>query len=288
MAPDQRGGTAPTVPGATAPPGPSAPGDLHNMHSMPTTFTAYPAPPPPRSEDPRFPSFVPTQPSPAEGYGYPGGPPTRSGYSAPPPPPVHHSGYPYPQQPAPPEPPLHKNGIVLMVAAALVLAVVGGTITYLLLNKDGRQQAGQPAASASAPAEPGPSTTDAPTPAETGASAEAGEEDDGTVPSKYIGSWRTSVGSGSDTSTINITEGETGETVLFLTAEGPSYRCEFEASLVDTGPPIELSPSTVTYKTSEESCQPGAGSSLELTEDGSLRRTLTGSDKRPLTYSPAG
>ncbi|MEC4016445.1 protein kinase domain-containing protein [Streptomyces sp. H27-D2] len=281
-------GRHPAQPGQFGPPRYPGPRDLHDL---PTMYAAGAAGTAPASQNPAHtpphpPGATPsggygTMP-PSAGYGYPnpGGYGTPGGIRTPPPTP--QPGYVY-AQPTPE--PSRRGGALLMVLVALVLALGGGAVAYLLLSDGDKQQTAQakPPKSAqrdnAASGAPGSANDD-------DASKTPKPEADGSLPSEYVGTWQANVGStDSDTSQLTVTKGGVGDTVLSVVAEGPNYHCEFEADLTAVGPPVELGPSTVTSKTSDESCKPGVGSTLELTEGGSLRRTLTGSDRPPLTYA---
>ena len=78
-------------------------------------------------------------------------------------------------------------------------------------------------------------------------------------------------------------QGEVGDTVLSLTADGPlegggTYHCVFEAALTDEpsdAGPLAIGPSTVTTGEPAESCSPGAATTVTLLPDGRLRRVDT-------------
>nr|PPQ58344.1 hypothetical protein C5F59_17930 [Streptomyces sp. QL37] len=90
-------------------------------------------------------------------------------------------------------------------------------------------------------------------------------------------------------------QGEVGDTVLSLTAEGPldtggSYRCVFQADLASepsSGGPVRLGPSRVTEGEPQSSCTPGEPTVLTLLPDGSLRREITATGQS-LTYTRTG
>ncbi|EGX56706.1 serine/threonine protein kinase, partial [Streptomyces zinciresistens K42] len=203
-----------------------------------------------------------------------------------------YGGPPLPYLPAaPPEEPRRSGrSTVALVAVALVVALGAGGSVYALMSGGGGDRTGHDPAtrgpSASAPA-------DAPAPAGPTASATApgpsASPADGTVPRAYLGSW-TSVSGGEDTRRLTIRQGEVGETVLSLVAEGPAgtgtYHCEFEAPLAGTpgsAGPLRIGPSTVTVG-QPPTCSPGGATEVTLLPDGRLERLDTGSGKR-LTYT---
>ncbi|MGW2632625.1 serine/threonine-protein kinase [Streptomyces chattanoogensis] len=165
-----------------------------------------------------------------------------------------------PPAPVAPRPPRRRRvGGALVAAVMLVLA--GAATTYLLLNKDdgvrveGKQ--GQ------------------------GPDRHAG---DGAIPTDYLGTWEAPAGTGAAAYRFTLKQGAPGDTVLTMTATGPTYRCEFRASLVKAGPPVRLGPSIV-VSGKPTNCSPGSPSTLEMV-DGRLRRAMEG--KPPLTYRKKG
>jgi hypothetical protein len=116
---------------------------------------------------------------------------------------------------------------------------------------------------------------------------------DGTVPADYLGTWTTTIDSadGLHTRELTLDQGEVGDTVLSLVAEGPTangtYRCVFQADLAEVpngDGPLNIGPSTVTTGEPRSSCTPGAPTEITLLPDGTLQRTNTGTDEK-LTYT---
>lgn len=107
----------------------------------------------------------------------------------------------------------------------------------------------------------------------------------GALPGKYLGTWQTTVRKEpADTRTLVIRQGDVGDTVMSLTANGPQYRCVFRARLVSVGPDtVRLSKSTV-VRGSPGSCTPGGPSTLVPAGKDKLRRM---SGDNTLTYTRA-
>ncbi|MFD3738995.1 serine/threonine-protein kinase [Streptomyces sp. ISL-111] len=90
---------------------------------------------------------------------------------------------------------------------------------------------------------------------------------------------------GASTRKLTIRQGDVGDQVLSLTAEGPlalgaTYHCEFTAPLAarpGDGEPVLIGPSTVSVGRPAASCSPGKATELTLLPDGTLRRATTGS-----------
>ncbi|MZD22143.1 MULTISPECIES: serine/threonine-protein kinase [Streptomyces] len=318
---------APETPG---PPSPGAPG-ASPLDRMPTQIagTGAGAQPPPPSAPPGpapagygFPQQYTQQPAggyghqpAAPGYGYPqsapygayGQAPYGGGQGAgaaaglgPTPPygpnPVHGpgpgtppAGHPEPQRGS-------RRSSVLLVAVALVVALGAGGSVYALMTKDddgGKENDAKGGPTTSAPETPGPSS---PEPTDPGTSPEETTESPaaGTVPEGFVGTWNAGIGgTGGDTRQLVIQQGEVGDTVLSLTADGPlegggTYHCVFEAALTeepgDDGP-LRIGPSTVSTGEPATSCSPGAATTVTLLPDGRLRRVDTAG--KSVTYTKA-
>ncbi|WP_405898569.1 protein kinase [Streptomyces sp. NBC_00727] len=316
---------APTGPTAPLPsPGQPAPGPVH---SLPTAAAGAAGVTPPASGHPATPPppgygypHQPAQPQHVQGYGHPQQPHQGLPYGYPQQPSPDH-GYPYgyPQQPGPgatppygpgypagtqhpapaPEPARRSSGstIALIVVAVLVAIGAGGSV-YALMNDKGGTPTAKPTHSAGpSPSQaiddsPSPDVSPDPSPSDDGANGE-----EGGVPEGYLGSWSGSIdnATGHSTRELVIRQGEAGDTVLTLTAEGPldsggSYRCVFEAPLTaeaTEGEAVRIGPSTVTEGEPAASCTPGAPTTLTLLPDGSLSRENTSSGEK-LTYTKTG
>nr|WP_206326020.1 serine/threonine-protein kinase [Streptomyces sp. N502] len=205
---------------------------------------------------------------------------------------------PYGAPPAlPPEEPPRRSGrtTVALLAMALVVALAAGGTVYALMDGTESPQAGPTAsapAGSSAPTSPdAPTTPDGPTTSpEPSASATPA---DGAIPSGYLGTWTATIdnASGQHTRRLTLQQGEVGDTVLSLVADGPvegggSYHCVFQAGLA-TAPgadgPVRVGPSTVTVGEPATACTPGAATEITLLPDGSLQR-VNGTTGEKLTY----
>ncbi|MGI5393734.1 serine/threonine-protein kinase [Streptomyces sp. CA-251251] len=278
------------------PPPPREPGSAGTpLNHLPTLVAGQspPAPPPAHGHPPHQPPAHGYAPA----YGYPGTPP-----------PGHHpyggglgTTPPYGPPPAygpPHEPSRRGRSTAVLVAVALVVALGAGGSVYALMSGDddgGRADGGSAGGSTvGASVDPGPSTDgSAPT-------TEAGQPttdpttpttQDGTIPAAYLGTWSTTIdnASGVHTRQLTIQQGDVGDTVLSLVAEGPAgngtYHCVFEAELSDapgSDGPLDIGPSTVTVGPAS-TCTPGDPSRVRLLPDGTLERTNTGTDEK-LTY----
>lgn len=191
----------------------------------------------------------------------------------------------------------NRRSSVLLVIVALVVALGAGGSVYALMKKGddgGKADDAKGGATTSAPETPGPTT---PEPTDAGASPDETTEspDAGTIPEGFLGTWDATLdgSDGADTRQLVIQQGEVGDTVLTLTADGPlegggTYHCVFEAALTEEpadGGPLEIGPSTVTTGEPAASCSPGAATTVALLPDGQLRRVDTAG--KSVTYSKA-
>ncbi|MEU0242957.1 serine/threonine-protein kinase [Streptomyces sp. NPDC006235] len=299
---------------ALGPPPPGPPGEGAPVNHLPTMVAGQSAPPAPR-QPPGTGAPIPSQPQPQvqpppqphPAYGYPQqhpqpGAPGTPGAASP-----YHPGYgglgstppygppPYGTTPpyGPPQDPGRRNGrsTALLVVIALVVALAaGGSVYALMRGGDGDQAGGDPTPTQSTgapPTTPGPSpTTSQPDPSASPA--------DGSIPTAYLGTWTTTIDNadGRHTRSLTIQQGEPGDTVLSLVADGPtdgggSYHCVFEGDLADApdaGGPVKIGPSTVTVGQPRTACTPGAATEITVLSDGTLQRVNTGSGER-LTYT---
>ncbi|WP_405441497.1 serine/threonine-protein kinase [Streptomyces niveus] len=267
-------------------------------------------PPPPQQQPPQPPQPEPQLPPLPQQYGYPqpGQPPLPPWGGTPPygPPPSNY-GYPSPYGPTPPYTPApapqpeparrSTRGTVALIAVALVVALGAGGSVYAFMGsgseKDDSADDTSSAAAAddNTPSEDAPSATESPSPSASEDGAGAGD-----VPKKYLGAWSGTIdgAAGRSTRELSVKQGEVGETVLVLTAKGPTdtggtYECVFEAAL-DAAPgsgPLKIGPSTVTTGRPMSSCTPGAATELTILPDGRLRRTTTAGGES-VTYTKGG
>ncbi|MER5895064.1 protein kinase [Streptomyces sp. NPDC001876] len=262
----------------------------HPVHTQPT-MVGPPAPPP--AQTPLPPAYGYPQQQPAPGYGHTQPPAQGYGpvpaYGATPPYGPPH----YLAPPAAPEPERRRSAgsTVLLVAVALLVAVGVGWSVYAFMKDGGGHTTSSP--------DPGPEPTSSrsasPSPSAPDPSPSADEKSgEGAVPTGYLGTWSGTIDSASGQSTrqLVIQQGEVGDTVLSLTAEGPldtggSYRCVFQAPLrsePSSGSPVSIGPSTVTVGEPMASCTPGKPTVLTLLPDGTLRREITDTGES-LTYT---
>ncbi|MEV8362444.1 protein kinase domain-containing protein [Streptomyces niveus] len=254
-------------------------------------------PPPPQHQPPPPPQPQPQLPPLPQQYGYPqpGQPPLPPWGATPPygPAPSNY-GHPSlygptpPYTPAPQPEPARRStrGTVALIAVALVVALGAGGSVYAFMGSGSEKDHSTDDTSASAsasddntPSEDAPSATEPPSPSASEDDAGAGD-----VPKKYLGAWSGTIdgAAGRSTRELSVKQGEVGETVLVLTAKGPTdtggtYECVFEAAL-DAAPgsgPLKIGPSKVTTGRPMSSCTPGAATELTILPDGRLQRTTT-------------
>ncbi|MGW1150868.1 protein kinase domain-containing protein [Streptomyces rubiginosohelvolus] len=205
---------------------------------------------------------------------------TQPAYPSAPIPPAHFA----PTPPLPARERRSAGATVALIAVAVVVAIGAGGSVYAFMKGDG------PGTIAS----PGPSGS-----AGTGSGGGKGQQGsgEGAVPEGFLGTWSGSIPGeqGSSTRTLTIQQGDVGDQVLALTAEGPlasgsSYHCEFSAPLADSPAgdgPVRIGPSTVSSGNPAASCTPGKPTELTLLPDGTLRRTTTGTGES-LIYTKSG
>ncbi|MFC8837172.1 serine/threonine-protein kinase [Streptomyces griseoincarnatus] len=226
-------------------------------------------------------------------YGYPYG--GHGAGATPPygPPPYGAPPYVPPQQ----EPRRDNRSTALLVVIAMVVALAAGGSVYALMSgaRDDDRAGGDPstpAAPSSAPQSTGDAAaTDDVPPAET-RSPSSSAPADGTVPGEFLGRWSTTIDndSGSHSRRLTVRQGEVGDTVMSLVADGPTgngtYHCVFEARLTGTSDDgrLRVGPSTVTVGEPRSACTPGSASEITLLPDGTLRRESTGTGEQ-LTYT---
>lgn len=198
--------------------------------------------------------------------------------------------------PPPQEPQRNSRSTAVLVLVALVVALGAGGSVYALMSGDGDDQAGgDPSPSVTGPTTPGetpPDRQQQPSPTRSTQTASA-PPSDGAIPVDYLGTWTTTIDNadGVHTRELTLQQGETGDTVLSLVADGPTangtYHCLFQADLVEAPAgdgPLSIGPSTVTSGEPRSSCSPGAATEITLLPDGTLERTNTGTDEK-LTYT---
>ena len=188
-----------------------------------------------------------------------------------------------------------RSAIALGVVAVLVaIGAAGSVVTYMRHNDDGHTTT-SPTASPPPTASPSPTRSapdNKPSPAQ-----DTDASDEGAVPAGYLGFWYGTIDNGSGLSTreLLIEQGEVGDTVLSLTADGPldtggTYHCVFQAALDEEpseGSPVRIGPSTVAVGEPPGSCSPGRATLLTLLPDGTLRRETADTGEQ-LTYTKTG
>ncbi|MDL5202851.1 serine/threonine-protein kinase [Streptomyces sp. ALI-76-A] len=196
---------------------------------------------------------------------------------------------------APQDPRRNSRSTAVLVLVALVVALLAGGSVFAVMNGGGEDQAdgtSGPSPSVSASTTPGPPTPDPTTPGPSPSTTSAPPAD-GAIPAGYLGTWAATIDNadGRHTRSLTLQQGEAGDAVLSLVADGPTadgtYHCVFQAELVDVADgsgALRIGPSTVTDGQPRSSCSPGAASEVTLLPDGSLQRTNTGTDEK-LTYT---
>ncbi|MEV8126904.1 serine/threonine-protein kinase [Streptomyces sp. NPDC085944] len=287
-------GDADVAPGdGSAPGGPPPPREPGTggtpLNHLPTLVAGQGPPTPPPTTHahphPSYPGYAPAQdpgwPSAHPGYQHPGHQQPYGGGLGPTPPQGPPLPYGFPYNP-PPEPPRSARSTALLVVVALVVALGAGGTVYALMRGDGDSTAGgdpTPTRSTGAPQNPGTSDPAAGQSPSTGSTAPAADE--GAVPAAYVGDWTTTIdnASGTHPRSLTIAQGEVGDTVMTLVADGPtdtgSYHCVFEATLAaepSADGPLRLGPSQVRTGPAT-SCAPGGSTTVTVLPDGSLQRT---------------
>ncbi|MFI1227369.1 MULTISPECIES: protein kinase domain-containing protein [unclassified Streptomyces] len=266
---------------AEDPEDPRGPEAAHGPQA-PRSAQAAPAGPKPPQSPIRPAAPIPPAPAPAPPHPHP-----HTQHHSPHPHAQHHSSYARPhspygpaaEQPLPPAyfapvppPPARERrsagATVALIAVAVVVAIGAGGSVYAFMNSDATGKT----------ASPGPSGS---------AGADGGQQgEDKAVPEDFLGTWSGSIPGeqGASSRTLTIRQGGVGDPVLALTAEGPlasgsTYHCEFTAPLSGkpaADGPVRIGPSTVASGRPASSCSPGKPTELTLLQDGSLRRSISG------------
>jgi hypothetical protein len=176
------------------------------------------------------------------------------------------------------------------------VALGAGGSVYALMKHGGDDKAGGTVSPAptdtttSAPSDTSPPATPTPSTAAPTSSAPT----DGVVPAGYLGTWVTTIdnANGTNTRQLTIEQGQVGDPVLTLVADGPSdgggtYHCVFEATLTEqpgSDGSLEIGPSVVTSGEPASSCTPGEATEVTLLPDGRLKRAKA-SGGESLTYT---
>lgn len=300
----------------SAPPSPPAPGAPGASQAGPaeddsTTVIPVQAPAPTSTPAPTptpapAAEFGPIAPPPPYGYGYPqAGPGAAPAYgypqpgygqrtpppygTIPPPPPYGQTQAPFPE----PEPERRSTrSTVVLIAVALVVALGAGGSVYAFMGSGSSNDDKDTTVAASA--DPKQPEKDSPAPPASSASpSDSASPEDGDVPTRFVGSWKGGVNTptGFSTRQLTIEQGKVGDTVLTLTADGPtegggSYHCVFQAPLSSapaSDAPLQIGSSTVTKGEPMSSCTPGAPTTLTILGNGDLQRVTTTGEA--LTYT---
>ncbi|TGA92594.1 hypothetical protein [Streptomyces sp. MZ04] len=222
--------------------------------------------------------------------------------------------YGYPQQagygPTPPygpvvppmgEPPRRSGrSTAALIAVALIVAVGAGGGVYAVMKGEGDTKAAGD--SSKSPASTSPSTPGTPSedqssePESPATSAESEDKNkDGAIPEKILGTWSGAIENdlGHNSRELVFQQGEVGDTVLSITADGPTdtggtYHCVFQGKLESaSGNTLRIGPTDVVVGQPASSCKAGTASTVTLLSDGRLHRENTGTDKG-LTYDKDG
>ncbi|GHD47558.1 serine/threonine-protein kinase [Streptomyces galbus] len=276
----------------------------------PVGVPAQPVPPP------APPAYGHAQPHPQPAYGHPqqgawtGQPVPDNPYAsvtAPQPPYTGHGGQPLTQPYGPYDPPgpvgpggpygpgddepeeQRRGGrTALLVVIALVVALAAGGSVYAFLG--GGDDGGGGQAHGTTPSPTLTTSSDGPAPSESASgSPSPSASTDGAVPDGYLGTWTTTIDTagGTNTRRLTLVQGDVGDAVLTLVAEGADYHCEFTAALTarpSGNGPLEIGPSKVTTGEPRTSCTPGAPTEVTLLSDGRLQRVNTSTGEK-LTYA---
>ncbi|GHJ40010.1 serine/threonine-protein kinase [Streptomyces sp. TS71-3] len=269
---------------AGRPPGaPAAPANGRNgLHA-----NGHPGPLPPTAHGFPHRAPAPAPGAPAPGPGPRPGPASRPGQGP------HPAQVPAPAE-VPPAPSTNRrrSTVALIVAALIVVTGAGASVYALMHGNDGGARTA-PTASPSRGGGQGAGAKDGrsqpPAPVRTSRSPQG----PGLVPARYLGTWNGSINtsSGHSSRRLVITQGEVGDTVLSLTADGPAadggYHCVFKAPLQSEPTakgPLRIGPSVVTEGEPATSCSPGAPTTVTVLPDGRLQRTNTDTGEK-LTYA---
>ncbi|MEV1019863.1 protein kinase [Streptomyces sp. NPDC050264] len=249
----------------------------------------------------------------------------------PPPAPVHNPpayGYPhqaaaygYPQGsygPTPPygpgvpplvaprqEPPRGGRSTAALIAVALIVALGAGGSVYALMKDDGKPDAkaqdGTRSPSPTAPVQPGPDSptpTPTPTPQRSTEPEQTQESEAGEIPTEFLGTWAGAIdnASGHHPRRIVIQQGNSGDTVLSMTADGTQnngepYHCVFQGELTSsTDSTLRIGDTDPVVAEPAAACKPGNPSTITLLSTGQLRRVMIDSagKKQTLTYDKSG
>ncbi|MGW0672613.1 serine/threonine-protein kinase [Streptomyces sp. NPDC002746] len=161
--------------------------------------------------------------------------------------------------PSPQRPPSRRRrrGRIALLIVALVATLSAGSVLYILMRGDGDHRAGS-------------------------------------VPTGFLGTW-TAIDNDSGTGTLSLTikQGDVGDTVLSLVADGPkkngngTYHCVFKGDLTNASgsdDPVHIDSTAPVVAEPRSSCDPGKPTTLTLLPNDTLRRAVDHTGKS-LTYT---
>lgn len=181
-------------------------------------------------------------------------------------PPAEPAAMPSPQPPPPPSRMRKRRRLALLIVPVVVSLSAGGLIYTLTRGDDGHR---------------------------TGSG-------DGSVPTAFVGAWTTSIDNdhGKATRSLTIGQGDVGNKVLSLVADGPqkdgkgTYHCVFKGALArapGSNGPVHIDPTTAVVAEPASYCKPGKPTTLTLLPNGTLRRAKNdGGESLTYTRSQSG
>ncbi|WP_428953357.1 serine/threonine-protein kinase [Streptomyces sp. cg35] len=296
----------PKSPEGDTPPPPGEPGAAQLDH-LPTAVVGQGPPAPAPNPAPA--------PPPGPAYGYPPQPlppaaPQPLPQAAPQPP---SYGYPqgsWGQTPpygpgvgplvAPHQEPVRRGrSTAALIAVALIVAIGAGGSVYALMKDDGtpgttaRDGKGSPSATGPSPSDPsGPSSPASTSPPST-EPERTPQSAAGKVPEKFLGTWTGAIDNslGHHPRRIVIQQGEPGDTVLSMTADGTqnngdSYHCVFQGELTSvTGSTLRVGGTDPVVAEPRDACRPGEPSTITVLPSGQLRRVMIDSTGKEQTLT---
>ncbi|MEB3962200.1 serine/threonine protein kinase, partial [Streptomyces kunmingensis] len=199
------------------------------------------------------------------------------------------------------EPPRRGRSTAALVAVALIVALGAGGSVYALMKDDGdpstTAQDDQQSPSPTAPVQPGPDSpapTPTPTPAPSTEPERTPQSAAGEIPTKFLGTWTSGIDNerGHHPRRIVLQQGETGDTVLSMTADGTQkdgkpYHCVFQGTLTSaTDSTLRIGNTDPVVAEPPPACTPGKPSTITFLSSGQLRRVMIDSagKRQVLTY----
>ncbi|NEB78210.1 serine/threonine protein kinase, partial [Streptomyces sp. SID14478] len=183
-----------------------------------------------------------------------------------------------------------------LIAVAVIVALGAGGSVYALMKDDPTTPASAastptPTPPTTAPTTPGATTPGASTPP---ASPTPTPPASGGIPAKFLGNWAGAIdnASGHHPRSIVIQQGEEGDTVLSMTADGTQnngdpYHCVFQGALTSaTDSTLHIGGTDPVVAEPPDACRPGEPSTITVLPSGQLRRVMVDATgkKQTLTY----